>query len=177
MGSGLRAKVETNLKCKDNEEWYRKKKFYGTQMQVCEDAYNFFEKAFKVLIDIGYLPKSFFELQEDDFGLRLAVKGSFKWHFGKETPYKDFAQYFNTPGYKEWFVHCRNYIRQQMNHYASEYFAATILYWYLNDWTVNEDDLWSSIESLAAKAKKAWEASKGWIEKRNNYIMDTGMRR
>ena len=166
MSTGLRSKVEGRTKAYlENPKGYCD----GSKIDLYERAYKFYEKAYKLILEVGYVPKCFFDMEED-FGLRLKVKGLFKWYFGKEIPYENFPKHFHTPEYKKWFISCRNYIRQQMDHYASEYFATIILYWNIKNWVVSLDDLLSGIPSLDEKAKRAWEKSNKWITKQNDYI-------
>lgn len=57
-----------------------------------------------------------------------------------------------------------------MDHYASEYFAATIVTWSINNWVLSLDDLWSENPSLTKRAEKLWKQSENWIKKQNRYI-------
>ena len=180
-GIGLRSKVEGRVRNYIKNE---KDKAKGIDydrpvipvgIKVAEYAYSFFEKARDILCEVGCIPNSFYDLFEDDFGLRAHLKGLWKWYSGKEEPYSTenilkwkSENSFNS--YKRWYVSAKNYIKQQIEHYASEYFAATIVTWSINNWVLSLDNLRSEVSSLTKRSEKLWEKSKGWIEKQNKYI-------
>ena len=180
-GFGLRSKVEGRIKNYiENEKDKVKGADYArpvipVSIRVAEDAYRFFENARKILCEVGCIPNSFYDLFDDDFGLRLHLKGLWKWLFSKDEPYsaKNILEWKNDDAfglYKRWYVSAKNYIKQQMDHYASEYFAATIVTWSINNWILSLDDLWSENPSLTKRAEKLWKRSENWIKKQNKYI-------
>lgn len=172
---GLRAKVDSKIKeLAASENMHEDAKVIGRNIDMYEEAYRFYESAGRMLSEVGCIPRAFYDLYDDNFELKLHLKGLWKWLFGKEEPYTtanvlDWKEEDDFGLYKRWYVSAKNYIKQQKDHYASEYFAAIIVYWHSQNWVVSPDDLWSDASSLAARSEKTWKLSESWINKLNNY--------